>query len=159
MIASLVSASSIVVMITDAAVMAVTGYYAFGIRSRLRDVFGEQSLMVIFFRQGVIRFIIIFLWNLKIGITSRTSSSVLSGVDVDLEKAISAILLYHFILELKRWDEKPNGTEQINTMTTFKARVRAIDGTIIDEFGNDNMGREARSRRAVLNPESITGMA
>ncbi|KIJ22294.1 hypothetical protein M422DRAFT_72737, partial [Sphaerobolus stellatus SS14] len=47
-ISDLETTNSILLIISDVVVLAVTGYYAFGIRKRLRDVFGEQSLAVIF---------------------------------------------------------------------------------------------------------------
>ncbi|KIJ27563.1 hypothetical protein M422DRAFT_271232 [Sphaerobolus stellatus SS14] len=168
--------NSILLLISDAVVLAVTGYYAFGIRKRLRDVLGEQSLAVIFFRQGVIRFIVIFVWNLEISVTEQASNvklqihkaylflwvsqtltdEVLRGVDNDVERGISAILIYRFMLELRRWSKKPQGNTQTrDTLTTFKARVRDMNETLLDEFGVTDMNQEIQDQQNRTIQESI----
>ncbi|KIJ32155.1 hypothetical protein M422DRAFT_70699 [Sphaerobolus stellatus SS14] len=166
----------ILLIISDVVVLAVTGYYAFGIRKRLRDVFGEQSLAVIFLRQVSSENSIIFVWNLEISVTEQASNMrlqidkaylflwvsqtltgvVLRGVDSNMERGISAILIYRFMLEFRKWSNKPQGSTQTrDTLTTFKARVRDMNEILLDEFGATDMGQEIQDQQNHTIQESI----
>ncbi|KIJ31872.1 hypothetical protein M422DRAFT_266355 [Sphaerobolus stellatus SS14] len=138
----LVSATSIVSLLSDTAVMVITAYYAFAVRRRLREIFANdaQSLVVIFFRQGVIRFVILFWWSLEISISEKTINPSLAGIDNDLKTAVSAILIYRFLLELRGFNEKTQNTgDRVTpvTLTSLKARISGLNDTFINEFGSE----------------------
>ncbi|KIJ35153.1 hypothetical protein M422DRAFT_262719 [Sphaerobolus stellatus SS14] len=132
----------IVSLLSDTAVMVIRAYYAFAVRRRLREIFANdaQSLVVIFFRQGVIRFVILFLWSLEISISEKTINPSLAGIDNDLKTAVSAILIYRFLLELRRFNEKTQNTgDSVTpvTLTSLRARIGGLNDTFINEFGSE----------------------
>ncbi|KIJ29922.1 hypothetical protein M422DRAFT_268594 [Sphaerobolus stellatus SS14] len=146
----------ILVLVSDTAVMLITAYFAWGQSRQMRSLFGSrtQSLTTIFLRQGVIRFVIIFIWVLEASIVTKVGSVV--GIDTGLEitsamtihyfqiansqSSISTILICRFVLELRKFTEA-HQTLTMDSLSSFHAaippgRLSRMNETIIEEFGN-----------------------
>ncbi|KIJ45191.1 hypothetical protein M422DRAFT_251376 [Sphaerobolus stellatus SS14] len=109
------------------------------------NVFGNKrsSLLIVFLRQGVIRFIIIFLWLLVDAVLEKVLSIHWTGIDISLEESVSVILACRFLLELRKFDKSLQGIPtDLNIVETTQARtgflgcLHRLNETIVEEFGN-----------------------
>ncbi|KIJ34782.1 hypothetical protein M422DRAFT_263140 [Sphaerobolus stellatus SS14] len=123
--------------------MAITAYYAWGVSKQFSDAFGStrKSLTVIFLQQGVIRFIVIFLWTLEASITKKVLNPLLAGFDAPLEDSISSILICRFMLQLRKFNTRVQTVPSLDIASTpgVQGRLRRIHETIVDEFGDSGM--------------------
>ncbi|KIJ23018.1 hypothetical protein M422DRAFT_276485 [Sphaerobolus stellatus SS14] len=102
---------------------------------------GEYSFTTLFLRQGVMRFMIIFAWEVTSAITQPLINPFLSGIDVGIETAVSTILICRFVLQLRHFNDR--NVDGISTsqdgqppLETFKAAIRRADETMTQEFGD-----------------------
>ncbi|KIJ53930.1 hypothetical protein M422DRAFT_241187 [Sphaerobolus stellatus SS14] len=142
---------NIIVLLTDAITVAVTflrawdDYRSFSLLKELRSN-KNTSLSVLLLQQGVIRFIIIFVWSLEGSITEKLLNPNFAGIDLPLENVISAILVTRFMLQLKQRREysscaSPSKIRWIANITPtssskLRATVRCLNETIVEEFGD-----------------------
>ncbi|KIJ46207.1 hypothetical protein M422DRAFT_250245 [Sphaerobolus stellatus SS14] len=134
--------SSVAICLSEATVVVITFYFTWGQYRELRRVYGpgKNSIVTVFLRQGVIRFI----WALESAIQQKLINPLFSGIDTSLEGAMSTILVCRFLLDIRRYTDKVQDNT-INTqsiqqhsrnLTSFKAAARQINTIIIEEFGN-----------------------
>jgi len=134
-------AQAIGVLMIDGLVMAITLYFTWTSRGNFRNVSDGkvQSLLSLFLYQGIVRFFIVFTWELADAISRQIENRFLIGVDVSLEIVISTILLCRFILELRKFSDKrqdiPSSQVMSETISDFRARVRTLNEGIMHDFG------------------------
>ncbi|KIJ48337.1 hypothetical protein M422DRAFT_247663 [Sphaerobolus stellatus SS14] len=103
---------SVIALIFDGTVMAITAYFAWTSSKQLQNMFGtRQSLTVIFLQQGVVRF------------------------------CVSTILICRFILQLRRFNTRVQTVPSVNIASTpgIRRRLQRIHETLIEEFGNSGI--------------------
>ncbi|KIJ26180.1 hypothetical protein M422DRAFT_272814 [Sphaerobolus stellatus SS14] len=143
--ASKTSLTAVAALLSDAAVMIITGYFAFRESRRIHELLGNRAtLTTIFVRQGVIRFIIIFIWNLEGSINEKLLNPFIAGVDSGLENAVSCILICRFMLELRKFNEHVQTVPSIHIATQpgIRRHLSRFNEEILDEFGNTGMPYE-----------------
>ncbi|KIJ31847.1 hypothetical protein M422DRAFT_266462 [Sphaerobolus stellatus SS14] len=136
------SAASLTALIVDGTVMAITIYFAWTSSKQLQNMFGtRKSLTVIFLQQGVVRFFIIFIWSLEIGISDKVLNLFLAGLDGGLENVVSVILLCQFILQLRRFNTRVQTVPSVHIVSTpgIRGGLQRIHETLIEEFGNSGI--------------------
>ncbi|KIJ30757.1 hypothetical protein M422DRAFT_267698 [Sphaerobolus stellatus SS14] len=137
------SVDSILALISDGVVMSITTYFAWREAKQAHDAFGSsrRSLTVIFLQQGVIRFIIIFLWSLELSIEQKVLDPWLAGFDAGLQNAISAILICRFMLQLRRFNSREQTVPSFHFASNsgIRGQLHRINETITEQFGNSEM--------------------
>ncbi|KIJ34148.1 hypothetical protein M422DRAFT_52135 [Sphaerobolus stellatus SS14] len=143
MLIHLETLNAISVVLFEAAVVAITVHHAWRERDLLSRVLRRskaQSLSILFVRQGIVRFIIIFAWTLEASIVQKLVRPGVSGIDSSVESAISTILICRFTLQLLEANAHPNGTTsegQETNIGSFHAAIRAFDDTIMADFADN----------------------
>ncbi|KIJ37655.1 hypothetical protein M422DRAFT_259748 [Sphaerobolus stellatus SS14] len=123
--------------------MAITAYFSWTFIKQLHNVFGirRKTLTALFLQQGVIRFLIILIWNLEILISAKVLNPWLAGFDSGLEHVVSVILVCRFILQLRKFNTRVQTVPSVNIASSpgIRGRLQRIHETIIEEFGNSGM--------------------
>ncbi|KIJ40145.1 hypothetical protein M422DRAFT_256972 [Sphaerobolus stellatus SS14] len=126
--------------------MAITVYFSWTFIKQLHNVFGinRKTLTALFLQQGVIRFLIILIWNLEGSISAKVLNPTLVGFDFALENVVSTILVCRFILQLRKFNTRVQTVPSVNIASTpgIRGRLQRIHETIIEEFGNSGMEYE-----------------
>ncbi|KIJ49888.1 hypothetical protein M422DRAFT_246258 [Sphaerobolus stellatus SS14] len=127
----------------EALTTGITVYHTWREHKTLNALYedGEYSLTTLFLRQGVMRFMIIFAWEVTSAITQPLINPFLSGIDVGIETAVSTILVCRFVLQLRHFNDRnvdgisapQNGQPPLGT---FKAAIRRAGETMTQEFGD-----------------------
>ncbi|KIJ30550.1 hypothetical protein M422DRAFT_267886 [Sphaerobolus stellatus SS14] len=140
-------------------VMAITAYFAWTSSKQLQNMFGtRQSLTVIFLQQGVVRFFIIFIWNLELSISNKVLSQFLGGFDVGLENVVSGILICRFILQLRSFNTRVQTVPSVHIASTpgIRGRLQRIHETLIEEFGNSGIEYDLETENDMAEVEGDT---
>jgi len=132
--------NSVIALFFEFAIIMVTAYCAWSERKSLRLLTSLEEekppLIQFILQQGILRFIIIGVWNLTDTILREALPQVINGVDAPLEGAISTLLVCRFILNLRELSALPQGTIPNTQLSTFQAAVRRVETIINEEFGN-----------------------
>lgn len=136
-------------MLSEAAVIIITLYFGWKEYKNIRSVFGKKNtlLTVIFVRQGIFRFTIIFIWGLEIIITRELLPPFIRGVDVTIEDSISAILVCRFLLELRKFNTSAQSVPSIDIETIqaapgIRGQLRRLNENVLEDFGNSGVNYE-----------------
>ncbi|KIJ37642.1 hypothetical protein M422DRAFT_259732 [Sphaerobolus stellatus SS14] len=123
--------------------MAITVYFSWTFVKQLHNVLGisRKTLTALFLQQGVVRFLIILIWNLENSISAKVLTPWLAGFDAGLQNVVSVILLCRFILQLRKFNTRVQTVPSVNIASTpgIRGRLQCIHETIIEEFGNSGM--------------------
>jgi len=146
------------VLLSDAAVIIITLYFAWKESKNMQGVFRNEktSLTVIFVHQGILRFIIIFLWVLETLVNLRVLTPLLSGIDVTLEVSVSVILVCRFLLDLRKFNTSPQSVPSIDIETIpgpvsgIRGYLKSLNESIIQDLGGSGLNN--------YEPESINTM-
>ncbi|KIJ25881.1 hypothetical protein M422DRAFT_273117 [Sphaerobolus stellatus SS14] len=137
------TASSVLNGLIEALTTGITVYHTWREHKTLSALYegGEYSLTTLFLRQGVMRFMIIFAWEVTSAITQPLINPFLSGIDIGIQNAVSTILICRFVLQLRHFNDR--NVDGISTsqggqppLGTFKAAIRRADETMTQEFGD-----------------------
>ncbi|KIJ37667.1 hypothetical protein M422DRAFT_259763 [Sphaerobolus stellatus SS14] len=112
--------------------MAITVYFSWSFIKQLHNGFGisRKALTALFLQQGVIRFLIILIWNLENSISTRVLNLY----------SVSVILVCRFILHLRKFNTRVQTIPSVNIASSgIRGRLQHIHKTIIEEFGNSGM--------------------
>ncbi|KIJ39774.1 hypothetical protein M422DRAFT_257369 [Sphaerobolus stellatus SS14] len=88
--------------------------------------------------QGIFKFLIIFRWALADAISRKIENGFLIGLDVSIENALSTILLWRFMLELRKFNDRLEDISSqgvTRTLFEFRAQVRNLNNSIMQNFG------------------------
>ncbi|KIJ28713.1 hypothetical protein M422DRAFT_784493 [Sphaerobolus stellatus SS14] len=152
---------SFLVLITEAITLVITflrvwdEYQSFN-PWRKNNPGETQTLLVLIMRQGILRFIVTFVWTLEVTITERVLDPRFAGLDVPLQNIVSAILITRFLLQIRRTAEERRSMmlptihlSSRNDVTS--SRISRFNDMIHEEFGDsftsvatisNNMGEE-----------------
>ncbi|KIJ49120.1 hypothetical protein M422DRAFT_246929 [Sphaerobolus stellatus SS14] len=140
------TALSVIALISDGAVMAITAYFAWEESKQFRKAFGSsrQSLTIILLHQGVIRFIIIAL------------AQSIGGFDIGLEAVVSVILICRFMLQLRKFNSGVQTLPSINVVSNsgIRGRLHQVHQTIIGEFGNTGIDYDLETENGMAEVDS-----
>ncbi|KIJ47609.1 hypothetical protein M422DRAFT_248609 [Sphaerobolus stellatus SS14] len=143
-----------IVLLSDIAVIAITTYYAWSDGRLLKELYrsNTKTLTRLFIRQGVIRFVVIFIWVVEISLTDKLLNPLIGGVDTPLEDAMSSILVCRFMLDLRRYNDsepKPPSLSlkdflpisnqppsSCHSSWTFHGYLGRVNELIMSEFGD-----------------------
>lgn len=129
--------------LVEAFVMAVTTFYVWRERDNLRNMYepAERPLLSLFIKQGIIRFLIVFLWGTECYISEIVSP--VGGIDSVFLTAVSVILICRFTLDLRklndRYQEHSFSTPSVETHMSFAGRMHRINQSLLDDFGNSGI--------------------
>ncbi|KIJ40142.1 hypothetical protein M422DRAFT_256969 [Sphaerobolus stellatus SS14] len=140
--------------------MAITVYFSWTFIKQLHNVFGtnRKTLTALFLQQGVVRFLIILIWNLENSISAKVLNPWLAGFDGGLQNVVSAILICRFILQLRKFNTRVQTVPSVNIASTpgIRGRLQRIHETIIEEFGNSGMEYDLEMENAIAELEGDT---
>ncbi|KIJ30899.1 hypothetical protein M422DRAFT_267505 [Sphaerobolus stellatus SS14] len=156
------SASSVTALVIDGTVMAITAYFAWTFSKQLQNMFGNrQSLTVIFLQQGVVRFFILFIWDLEDSISNKVLNPFLAGFDTGLENTVSAILICRFILQLRKFNTRVQTVPSVHIASTpgIRGRLQRIHETLIEEFGNSGIEYDLETKNDMVELEGDTALS
>ncbi|KIJ55961.1 hypothetical protein M422DRAFT_23458 [Sphaerobolus stellatus SS14] len=142
----LASLESISVVLSDSVVFFLTAYYAWKEYSFPWDICpaGQGSLLELFMQQGVIRFLIMFIWNVELAITEKIVKGPLAGVDSPLYIVVSVIFMCRFLLQIRefgdlRLDSAFNtmglARNPSRSLSMFQAAMRKISDSLSGNLG------------------------
>ncbi|KIJ46285.1 hypothetical protein M422DRAFT_250335 [Sphaerobolus stellatus SS14] len=138
-------------MILDAFVLGTTIYYTLRQRSLLKKALFHrpQSTTELLTQQGVLRFLIVFIWSLELSFLNSISTSLYAGIDTDLYNAISSILIYRFFFQLREYSYgyAEYATKQSRPPSTmqFAEIPQYLSHAIIYELGDGELYRCAEA--------------
>ncbi|KIJ56115.1 hypothetical protein M422DRAFT_239323 [Sphaerobolus stellatus SS14] len=148
-VAAIDTITTVIILVSDATVAAVTIYFAFreDTSRSFQEMFRNSltPLTITFVRQGLIRFLIIFLWNLEVTINEQVLPYPLTGIDASLEVAISVILICRFLLELRTFTERTQSVPSVHiaTLSGIQGQLSRLNASIIQEFGQSGMNNQS----------------
>ncbi|KIJ31762.1 hypothetical protein M422DRAFT_266513 [Sphaerobolus stellatus SS14] len=130
-------------LLSDAAVIIITLYFAWKEFKNVRSVFENKrtSLTVIFVHQGILRFIVIFLWLTENIVNVKVLTPFLRGIDTSPEDSVSVILVCRFLLVLRKFNTSPQSVPSVNIETIpgpvsgIQGRLQQLNNSIIQDFG------------------------
>jgi len=127
----------------EALVMVVTAFYAWRERHILGNMYepDKRPLLSLFIKQGVIRFLIVFLWGAEVYIGE--SVSPVGGIDSVFQTAVSVILICRFTLDLRklngRLQQNSSSTPTVESHMSFAGHMHRINQSLLDDFGNSGI--------------------
>ncbi|KIJ24597.1 hypothetical protein M422DRAFT_274594 [Sphaerobolus stellatus SS14] len=121
--------------VIDAASILVTLYY--GRNSPGHALLGIPTATDLLFKHGILRFLIIFIWELKLAIGTKLIPSHFVDLDAVLQLCISTILVCRFVLELRGLNNGYDGTsglEGSRQFSLFKDIGQRIHEDVLNDF-------------------------
>ncbi|KAF8503108.1 hypothetical protein BU17DRAFT_71812 [Hysterangium stoloniferum] len=116
----------------DGLILFTTLFYTIGTIRLQRDIkeLRKRSITYLIVQQGVLRFVVIFVWNLQSIITDKFVSTPFSGIGTNMENwqvfiafIISILLICRFFLDVRELNSSCHAINQMNSfvVTTFPA--------------------------------------
>jgi len=142
----------------DFLIFSVTAYHCFsltGLRLAFSD--NDKSLTMLLIKQGVLRFLIIFLWSLDLVIMNLTLRESVTNISAALENTISVIIACRFLLELRAQaniKRRSSSSKPTSTTMSFRATIGYINSQILQDFRDPESWRHTR-RDEVLPLEDL----
>ncbi|KIJ54221.1 hypothetical protein M422DRAFT_241473 [Sphaerobolus stellatus SS14] len=125
------------VALFDFLVFWITAYHVFSLTG-LRLAFSagpDKTLTEFLIKQGVLRFLVIFLWSLDLVIMNLTLRESVSNISAALENTVSVIIACRFLLELRaQADSSRNFSKSASTTMSFRAVIGYINSQILQDF-------------------------
>ncbi|KIJ49105.1 hypothetical protein M422DRAFT_246915 [Sphaerobolus stellatus SS14] len=138
--------------------MAITAYFAWEESKQFRNAFGSsrQSLTAVLLHQGVIRFIIIALWEIEASITQKVLAQSIGGFDIGLEAVVSVILICRFMLQLRKFNSRVQTLPSLHVVSNsgIRGQLHQVHQTIIGEFGNTGIDYDLEMENGMAEVES-----
>ncbi|KIJ45832.1 hypothetical protein M422DRAFT_46421 [Sphaerobolus stellatus SS14] len=120
-------------------ILGVTCYHTNELRKSLRRMVtkGAVSLTDLILHQGVLRFLIITVWDIEINLSSAYIKSLWGGIDSDVERAVVAILLCRYLITLKQYTSQTGATASHDISSIqFNELPQYVSESIIEEMGD-----------------------
>lgn len=156
-IPKIVTAGDVFVIGFDLSIVTLTVGHTWRVY-RDKDAY-RDTIMGLILKQGILRFIIIFVWGLEIIIVKQLVRPTIGGVDVFLEAAVSVILICRFHLDLsaRNLHSEQETTEPAPASTlSFQAAVRRFDTHIDTDFGDNDGNLELPTQGDVIELGNFT---
>lgn len=152
-------ASNILTVLFEAGVLIVTASKVWGLYRLEKSSKAETdrlSLGALCLHQSVLRFAVILLFGVEQAISLNLSRFRLGGVEINIEFALSAMLVCRFLLQLRRRHKVASEELATASMSRFDARIRDIGNSIIDEFGDtDSEYSTTIGSRSTDDPDAV----
>ncbi|KIJ56118.1 hypothetical protein M422DRAFT_239326 [Sphaerobolus stellatus SS14] len=148
-VAAIDTVTTVMILVSDAAVTVITIYFAFreDTSRSFREVFRNSltPLTITFVRQGLIRFLIILFWTIEESVNDKVLPYPLTGIDANIEIAISVILICRFLLELRTFTERAQSVPSVHiaTLSGIQGQLSRLNASIIQEFGKSGIKNKA----------------
>jgi len=158
-------------LLSDTSVIAIMTYYAWIDGMRLQELYRSKTktLTHLFIRQGILRFLVVFIWVMEISLMDKLSDPLIGGIDTPLEDAVSSILICRFMLDLRKHNESPpilpslalqdisivsNHVSSCHSSWTFHGYFERVNNVILAEFGDNQIPYESDDSDLTAPPSS-----
>ncbi|KAF8513824.1 hypothetical protein BU17DRAFT_68620 [Hysterangium stoloniferum] len=127
----------------DGLILFTTLFYTIGTIRLQRDIkeLRKRSITYLIVQQGVLRFVVIFVWNFQRIITDKFVSTLFSGIGTNMEnwQVFIAFMFSEFLMATAAYPSSSFAASfSILVVTTFRAAVRSIGNSLIEDVGDPN---------------------